>query len=684
MAGAAALLACLLQRLGILAAHPWPWRWPDPALHPGAARVLAHACWWAGPAAWAVLAHLVLGPKQERPVYLRIPGAMYCYAGVRVDRNAGCRGGCVTGATGSGKTLACIVPRLHSLCVNEPGCERPEWRSSPAFRDMERCRRDHRAKEILAQAEVRRLGAAMLAGGGLRAEVPAGGSLEERIGRLRWEGEQGLHCLQEASDRTRRARYRIPPWGGFICGEKGNEWQLVESLLRHHGREEDLCILRTRPAWAPRDWSPPVRLNLMSMEGVPADTCAKMIVDTGLSVEEAGAPDEFFVPQARDKIAWGIRLIRAVEASRREGPGAGPPPSLLTLLDILTVQDSYRRYLLQSAGERPGLPSSEPFIEARFQLENNYWSQPPDQLGGVRGTLYNFLVPFAEPEIAEVFCSDSTFGLREIEQGKVVCLAIPQKFSVQRRYVATLIKTLAYQVILERFDRRADHPDWLNRNVILVEQDEWQRHAIRADCEVDVVREARGAVYAATQSQNAVWQRFGGRENASPLIANLRNRWICQAATEECAEESSRLVSARLSREVSYSDGQGGRTTTVSFAERALLPKRELRALPPFHVVFAPAEGRWLYRTCIAMPATADGRIPPWWFGDWNPLHWAARALGLPQRFAGIRLHPGDALIPPWRASAPWRAQARRLLGLDGTFIILGGVRSGRGRRPGG
>jgi hypothetical protein len=43
----------------------------------------------------------------------------------------------------------------------------------------------------------------------------------------------------------RRIRYRVPPWGGFVCGEKGNEWQAIESLLRHHGREEDLCVLRT-------------------------------------------------------------------------------------------------------------------------------------------------------------------------------------------------------------------------------------------------------------------------------------------------------------------------------------------------------------------------------------------------------------------------------------------------------
>ena len=77
------------------------------------------------------------------------------------------------------------------------------------------------------------------------------------------------------------------------------------------------------------------------------------------------------------------------------------------------------------------------------------------------------------------------------------------------------------------------------------------------------------------------------------------------------------------------------------------------------------------------MPATADGGIPPWWFGDWNPLHWAAHSLGLPERIGWLTLHPGERFVPPWRASAPARAQVRRLCGLDGTFIILGGMRSG-------
>lgn len=611
IAAGAAALALALQHRGLLP--------PVPRLP------------WAGPLAAALLGHLLLGPKQRRPVYLRVPGAMYAYAGIRVDRNAGCRGGCTTGATGTGKTLCCILPRLHSLCINEAGTERRSWAGSPAARRL----------AALRAAEGR--------------------------------GEVDPVALAAAADAARPERFLVPPWGGLVCGEKGNEWQAVAALLRHHGRAEDLCVLRTRPAGAPPGWTPPVRLNLLSLGTIPADTYAKMIVDTGLAVEEAAGRDEFFVTQARDKIAWGLRLTRAVDAGR---PGAEPVTGLLTLLDILTVPESYRRFLARCTEAQPALADAAPFAEARYQLEHNYWNQPPEQQGGVRSTVYNFLVPFAEPEVAAVFCGGSTLDLRDIQLGKVVALAIPQKFALQRRYVTTLLKTLAYQIILERFDGRADDPAWLHRNVVLVEQDEWQRHAVRADCEVDIVREAAGAVYAATQSQNAVWLRLGGREKAAPLIANLRNRWICQAATEECAEESSGIVSGRLARERSFSDGAAGRTTNVSFAERPFLPRRALRTLRPFEVVFAPAEGPWLYRRGIAMPATPDGRIPPWWFGDWNPLRWAGRAL------AAARGAPRDGtrpLVPPWRASAPLRAQLRWLAGLDGTFIVLEERRAGGG-----
>jgi hypothetical protein len=683
----AALLAHLLQLLGCLEPVQL-----GPASAPFAlGRALHAAGWWVRPAAWAALAHVLLGPKQSRPVYLRSPGAMYVYAGVRVSREAGCRGGLVTGSTGSGKTLCCIVPRLHSLCVNEPGAERDGWAGSRARAQLDQARARHRALSLAEARTIARLGEAALEArrrlAVRRAELAAGAAPldgpgaeapalhDAAVAGIREGAERRLGALQALADACRPARFLCAPWGGFVCGEKGNEWRTLEGVLRHHGREEDLCVLATRPPWASEGWLPPSRLNLIGCAEVPADTYAQMIVDTALAVEESGTRDEFFVSQARDKIAWGIRLVRAA-AARRRGP------NLVTVLDILTVQESYRSYLLDCAAECPALAQSEAFLEARYQLENSYWSQPPEQLGGVRSTVHNFLAPYAEPEVAQVFCADSTLDLRDVETGKVVCLALPQRLSVQRRYVSTLIKALVYRIILERYDRQGG-ADWADQNVILVEQDEWQRHAVRDDCGVDVVREARGAVYAATQSQNAVWLKLGGRDRAAPLIANLRNRWICQAATDECAAESSGVISSRLARAVSFSSGDAGRTTSVSFAEAPFVPAHELRILPPFQVLFAPAEGPWLYRRCIAMPATPDGRIPPWWFGDWNPLHWVARAVGLPELLAGLRLHGGASQVPPWRARAPWRAQLRFIAGLDGTFIVLGQARSaaGRGRR---
>ena len=46
-----------------------------------------------------------------------------------------------------------------------------------------------------------------------------------------------------------------------------------------------------------------------------------------------------------------------------------------------------------------------------------------------------------------------------------------------------------------------------------------------------------------------------------------------------------------------------------------------------------------------------------------------------------MNLHPGDSLVPPWAACAPLRAQMRRMIGLDGTFIILSGKSAVAARR---
>jgi hypothetical protein len=85
------------------------------------------------------------------------------------------------------------------------------------------------------------------------------------------------------------------------------------------------------------------------------------------------------------------------------------------------------------------------------------------------------------------------------------------------------------------------------------------------------------------------------------------------------------------------------------------------------------------------MPVTPDGKVPNWWFGTWNPLHWFAHLFRLPADLrigsCKIRLQPGDDFIWPWRAKAPLRAQMRYIMGLDGTFIHIRSMKRKRAEK---
>ena len=85
-------------------------------------------------------------------------------------------------------------------------------------------------------------------------------------------------------------------------------------------------------------------------------------------------------------------------------------------------------------------------------LRDEFFGQPPEQLGGVQGTLSTYLEFFINPEIAEVFCANEpTFSIGEIDAGKIVCIAMPQKFQSERLYINTILKLSYYFHALSRF-----------------------------------------------------------------------------------------------------------------------------------------------------------------------------------------------------------------------------------------
>ena len=187
--------------------------------------------------------------------------------------------------------------------------------------------------------------------------------------------------------------------------------------------------------------------------------------------------------------------------------------------------------------------------ELAAHFSNRFLSQPPEQIGGVKETnIANYLQAFITPVISEVFCAgENTFDFEEIDRGKIICVAMPQKFQVERRYVNTFLKMLFYTHALRRFDKPAESRK--ADNLLILWADEAQRSRVSASEEgmsdyncIDVIREAQATVVAAAQSSTSFIPPLG-REKARVFTLNLRNRLIFRAADEDGA-----LQSARLSR----------------------------------------------------------------------------------------------------------------------------------------
>ncbi|MGA7214257.1 MAG: hypothetical protein WBX20_08630 [Terrimicrobiaceae bacterium] len=140
-------------------------------------------------------------------------------------------------------------------------------------------------------------------------------------------------------------------------------------------------------------------------------------------------------------------------------------------------------------------------------LRDGFFGQPPEQLGGVQGTLSTYLEFFIDPEIAEVFCANEpTFSMDQIDVGKIVCIAILQKFQSERLYINTILKLSYYFHALSRFDKPAAERE--QSNLIVLFADEGQEIITGAESAfadhraAGIIREARATMVLATQASS--------------------------------------------------------------------------------------------------------------------------------------------------------------------------------------
>lgn len=397
---------------------------------------------------------------------------------------------------------------------------------------------------------------------------------------------------------------RVPTWGGLCIDEKGVFAETLLGLADYFGRRKDVFVLTVRPDDAGAEWKPLCRFNLVGDRRIPFSAYARMVIDMALAMGQE-KDQSFFREQAELNIAAALEALALVGLD-------------VTLENVHTLFHRESE-LLGVVGHLKRLETP-----AAAKLATHFeelLKQPPEQRSGTTGTIMNYLRHFTQPEIAEVFCRDSTFSISDVDLGRIVCLQMPQRLMTERRYVGVFLKSLFYLHVLRRYDRPAI--DRARDNLLVACVDEAQRFVTASKSGfgehlvVDVVREAGCAVILATQSVSSFTPPLG-KPLAQTVFLNLRNRMAFTAADDEDAEEVAKRIGKRKRKKTSRSYGRDGTRRNVSEEEEYILEPHKIRKLGKHECILIKDSSA--HRRVTLPPLQPNGRRQPWYRPWW--LRW--------------------------------------------------------------
>ncbi len=395
---------------------------------------------------------------------------------------------------------------------------------------------------------------------------------------------------------------RVPNFGAVFLDQKGVFWEIIARMAKHFGREKDLVLVRTKPLHAPQAWQPVHTINILGDVSIPASSYATFLIDTysSLNPKGEGGSSAFFKSKGQEMIALGIETLRLIN-----------DPVTIPRLERFLCDDSNQEGKLFALAR---LTSTNPSALKVHQDILSMKSLPPETLGGIIGYIGNILKPFTEENIASIFCADEpTFSVSEIDQGKLVCVSIPQSFILQRVFINTLLKLFFYFHAQCRFDQSVE--ERAAHNQIFLCADEGQEiitsaySAFADHRQAAILREAKATIILATQGYSSIYASLP-KEHADVLISSLANQLIFQASSEENAKTAEGFLGMRQKKEFSYSFTGGKRTRSFKLEIVPYIHFFKFRKFPKFYCVAKLANGRW--REGYLTPITPEGKIPKW------------------------------------------------------------------------
>jgi hypothetical protein len=388
-----------------------------------------------------------------------------------------------------------------------------------------------------------------------------------------------------------------PDVGILALDTKGDLSEPLARIADDLDCRDSLVQLEVRPENASPEWKPTVTMNFLADTSIPYSTYAKIIVDVATAAGQKGG-QAFFKVAAQTAIQNTFSALAALSR----------PVTIPACAEVIASPGKYEvlgKALLALSESRPDLlPLVHYFHE--------FLKQPPEQLGGIRYTVFNYLQPFTAPDIAEVFCPEKpTFFLSEIDQGKLISVKIPQKYQVEKKYVGLLLKVLFYLHALRRYD--LSQQQRAQKNLIVMVLDEAQETVLVSEDGIsdynviDKIRGARATTINSTQSPTSYIPPMGSREKAEVFLLNLGNKIYFTAADKQASEMIADAIGKHTVKKRTYGRSAGKSTTSWREEDEHWIKPHDLRDLPKHTAVIKHCERH--FRKVVLKPTAYTSPI---------------------------------------------------------------------------
>ncbi len=372
-----------------------------------------------------------------------------------------------------------------------------------------------------------------------------------------------------------------PDMGILALDTKGDLSEPLWDIAEELGQEAEIRQLEVRPDNAPVDWKPAYTLNILADRSIPYSTYAKILVDVATAAGQKGG-------QAFFKNAAQVAIQNAM--------------GLLDALDWAVTIDNCFHLVTEMAELEKRVKELEELNQPEHKVLLDYYrefvAQPTEQLSGIRSTVFNYLQPYTAPDIAEVFCpSHPTFDIKELDQGRLVSIKIPQKYQTEKKYISLLLKVLFYLHALRRYDLPAKERE--EKNLIVLVLDEAQETVLVSEDGisdynvVDKIRGARATTINSTQSPTSYIPPMGNREKADVFLLNLGNKIYFTAADKLASEIIADSIGKHTIRKRTYGRSAGKSNTSWTEQDEHLIKPHVLRSLPKHTAIIKHCERRY-------------------------------------------------------------------------------------------